>query len=213
MLFALVLIISILLGACKPPGTQHRYEIQRTTPRSSETHEIPVTPMPPGKGISPVHINIPAVGVDVDVRPVGWHIITREGKRTTEWDVLPEAAGHHYGSANPGEEDNVVISGHNVQGRRVFEGLSTLGYKEKLPSNIRVFIRDKSGRVFVYLLEHQVLLPSQPLSEKQRKQQLSFMQHTHDARLTLITCWPLGDTTYRLVVWGPLSGMVPTGQP
>ena len=121
--------------------------------------------------------------------------------------MLPHAAGHHFGSANPGEIGNVVISGHNTPGGHVFEGLAALGYKEgPLPKTLYAYVTDSSGHVYVYALTHKQLLPELGASAEEIHSQVAYIGPTADARLTLVTCWPLGDTSYRLVVWGPLRG-------
>ncbi len=154
-----------------------------------------------------MHIAIPSLQVDVEVKPIGWEIVTTARGRTTEWQVLPDAAGHHLGSANPGEQGNVVISGHNTPGGNVFEGLAVLGYSEEpIPTGTRAYVTAADGQVYVYELQEKVLLPVLGASPEEQRGYLSYTQPTEEARLTLITCWPLGDTSYRLIVWGPLIG-------
>ena len=171
---------------------------------------LPVGPLALGEGASPVAITIPYVGVEVAVKPIGWQVVPRDKGRTTEWEVLPDAAGHHRGSANGGEAGNVVISGHNTPGGGVFEGLATLGYEEgPLPEDVYAYLEDARGAVYVYRLEERVLLPVLGATPEEVRSYVTYTQPTEDARLTLITCWPLGDTSYRLVVWGPLVGRMP----
>ena len=154
-----------------------------------------------------MHIAIPSLRVDVAVKPIGWEVVSTANGRTTEWQVLPHAAGHHLGTANPGEAGNVVISGHNTPGGRVFEGLAVLGYSEgPVPSGTWAYVKSTDGHIYVYELQKKALLPVLGVSAEEQRAYLSYVRPTQEARLTLITCWPLGDTSYRLVVWGPLIG-------
>ncbi len=166
-----------------------------------------ISPLPRGSGSPPVRIQIPALKVDVAVKPVGWNIKVTKAGRTTEWEVLSQAAGHHFGSANPGEIGNVVISGHNAPGGGVFAELASLGYKEgPLPDHLYANITAANGSVYVYKLTNKLLLPILGSSSEEIHSQVVYIGQTKDARLTLVTCWPLGDTSYRLIVWGPLLG-------
>ncbi len=205
----------MLVGCAETPTPAPTPTPQARTPTAGpEARITPVTPLPPGQGAPPVHVWVPSLGVDVAVRPVGWEIVSTATGRYTEWQVLPDAAGHHLGSANPGERGNVVLSGHNTPGGRVFEGLATLGYEEgPIAANTFAYVQTEDGRIYAYRLENKVLLPVLGVSPEERRSYLKYTAPTDEPRLTLVTCWPLGDTSYRLVVWGPLVGMVLSVQP
>jgi hypothetical protein len=57
-------------------------------------------------------IIIPSIDVDAKVVDVGWDIVNQGGVAVTVWQVAEYAVGHHLGSANPGEGDNIVLTGH-----------------------------------------------------------------------------------------------------
>ena len=174
---------------------------------------VPVTPMPLGTGKRAAYIRIPALGVQTEVRPIGWTVVGTPQGRYTEWQVLLDAAGQHRGTANPGERGNLVISGHNTPGGKVFEGLSTLGYERgNTVQRVYAYVTVTDGRTYVYRLEKKALLPVLGTSKEEQRQYLQYTLPTDTAWLTLITCWPLGDTSYRLVVGGPLVGVVHVNQ-
>ncbi len=84
---------AVLPGGHRPPATSGG-EAQPLGPVLRLT--IP-TPGPR----SPTRLIIPSIDVDVQVV---------EGD---DWEQLKKGAGHHIGSANPGERGNCFISGHN----------------------------------------------------------------------------------------------------
>ncbi len=89
-----------------------------------------VTPTPVGfmKRTSPVtlppqRIVAPSIELDAPVQPMAWQNVQRDGLATTEWLIPDSAAGYQIGSAFPGQEGNIVLSGHNNVEGRVFENL------------------------------------------------------------------------------------------
>jgi sortase A len=50
------------------------------------------------------------------------------------------------------------------------------------------------------VVERQVLVREEGVSEEQRLQNAEYMKPTPDQTLTLITCWPYGIDTHRLIV-------------
>ena len=88
-----------------------------------------ITPLPmptpgPEQGI---RIQIPAIGVDAPVV---------EGD---DWEALKQGAGHHIGSANPGESGNCVISAHNDIFGEIFQTLTwAMRYLSTLPARYTV---------------------------------------------------------------------------
>ncbi len=203
-----LLVLGLFLGCTSRAPEPTPSQVSSPSPSATVRLPLtPVTPLPRGAGSPPTHISIPRLEVDVDVRPIGWAVVTTAAGRTTEWQVLPDAAGHHRGSANPGEVGNVVISGHNTPGGKVFEGLAVLGYSmTPVPQGTLAYLTTADGTIYVYELKEKVLLPVLGTSPEEQRGYLKYTQPTDEPRLTLITCWPLGDTAYRLVVWGPLLG-------
>lgn len=163
----------------------------------------PIVP-PPGSEI-PSHIIIPSIGVDSQVVDVGFNLVDHNGVLTREWETADYAAGFHTGSANPGSQGNVVISGHNnIQGR-VFRLL------ERIKPGDEVLLDTASGRRYRYIVREQVIVPEAGVSDERRRENAQYMAATEDARVTLITCWPYWTNTHRVIVVAEYAGLVNHG--
>jgi sortase A len=134
--------------------------------------QAPALP-PPTPGLeSPTRLVIPAIGVD-------WPIVPGDG-----WEELKRGVGHHVGSANPGERGNMILSGHNDVFGEVFKDLEAL----KDGDEVQVFA---GGHMFKYQVRaKRIVSPND----------LSVLQPTREAVVTLITCYPYRVDTHRLVV-------------
>jgi LPXTG-site transpeptidase (sortase) family protein len=129
---------------------------------------------------------VPAVGIDATVEPVGY---TYQGGHL-DYDVPLHEAGHYVGSADPGDPGNVVIAGHVAtrSGIGIFENLP----KVKAGDIVEVY---RGGEIYRYsVVEIRVVAPDAT----------NVMAQTHDATLTLITCFPTQNFQHRLVVIGKL---------
>jgi len=174
-----------ILAAPPPPPSP-------TPTRSAEGAPAPTaTPVPPMP--RPTRLSIPAIKVETDIVEVGISPIAIDGQRAVIWDVPAFAVGHHFSSANPGEGENVVLSGHDDWQGEVFRDL----YKLRKGDEIAVRAGDRAVR---YRVDELLLLPEtgQPLA--QREANARFIGTTGDERLTLVTCWPYGVDDHRLVV-------------
>jgi sortase (surface protein transpeptidase) len=170
-----------------------------TLPASQAAGAAPTpTPVP-----APVRLTIPAIDFDVPVQAMGWEIIRRNNRRTTEW-VLPEdAAGWHVNSARAGEPGNTIISGHQIEGAAVFAPLA-LG-EVRLGQEIE--LTDSSGRTFVYrVTEVSDPLPIRGGGSEVEEALARYTAPSTTGRLTLITGWPDFTTTHRLFVVAELVG-------
>lgn len=141
----------------------------------------------------PVHISIPAVGINTDVVEVGYELINIGGQTVIRWNVASWAAGHQLLSADPGQGGNVVIAGHVIGNGAVF---STLDQAEV---GDEVIVTTPTGE-YRYTVEevHVRLDEGAPLDERLAIGQ--FMAPMPEERLTLITCWPDGVYNQRLIV-------------
>ena len=142
----------------------------------------------------PQRIVLPSIGVDADVKKIGWHSVTlANGQTTSQWEVADFAAGWHKNSALPGRPGNVVLSGHNnIQGA-VFRKLYTLQ-----PGDIaKVWA---GGQEFDYRVEEVMILEETGAPLEQRQANARWIQPFGDDRLTLISCWPESSNTHRVVV-------------
>ena len=138
-----------------------------------------VTPLPmpvPGPEQA-IRIQIPAIGVDAPVV---------EGD---DWEALKQGAGHHIGSANPGESDNCIISAHNDIFGEIFRDLPGLDLRDEVSVHT-------ASHVYRYVVtQKRVIEPSD----------VSVMFPTSGPVLTLISCYPYGIDTHRIVVIAELE--------
>ena len=170
--------VVVLPGGHTPPDS----------PGGSAPEEIPthlrdlvsaITPVPmptPGPEHA-VRIQIPAIGVDAPVA---------EGD---DWEALKQGAGHHVGSANPGESDNCIISAHNDIFGEIFRKLPELD----LGDEVLVYT---ASQVYRYVVtQKRIIEPTE----------VSVMQPSSSPIITLISCYPYGLDTHRIVVIGELQ--------
>lgn len=102
------------------------------------------------------------------------------------WETAPFAVGHHFGSANPGENGNVVLSGHisSPAEGNVFKNLPNLQVGDGI-------ILMTSQQPYLYVVrETKVVNPNA----------IEVLSPTANPVATLITCVPDGIYTHRLVV-------------
>jgi len=153
------------------------------------TSEIPAPYQHLVQGLTPIPIPTPGPeqatyivisGIDVDAL-----VVQGDG-----WEELKMGVGHHIGSANPGERGNMVVSGHNDVFGEVFRRLGEL-----MPGDeIIVYAGETPYRYLVR--EKRIVQPDE----------VSVMEPTTKATMTLITCYPYLIDTHRLVVIAELEG-------
>lgn len=154
-------------------------------------------PEPPAAG-QPDRLVIPKINLDVPIVDVGWTIVERPDRRYTEWETADNAAGRHINSARPGEQGNVVLSGHHNTKGEVFRAISDL----QLAVGDPIYLYGQAGQRFTYIVDE---VTDPPLVEvgatdAQRLANARYIQPTEDARVTLVTCWPYWSNTHRVVV-------------
>lgn len=170
--------VFVLPGGHTPPDAQLQSE-PAPIPAHLKSLVAAVTPMPiPTQGAEhALRITIPALGVDAPV-VVG-----------DDWESLQKGAGHHIGSANPGERGNCVISGHNDIYGEVFRDLPDLSVGD----DVVVHTLTASYR---YVVEQtRIVEPTE----------VSVMNATSTPVLTLISCYPYRVDTHRIVVMASLA--------
>jgi sortase A len=139
----------------------------------------------------PTRIVAPAIGLDAPVVEIGW-APAADGSGT-EWQLPDNAAGFQYGSALPGQKGNTVIAGHhNIKGK-VFARVHELVRGDEVDLYA-------GGQVFHYRVDDSFILPERGMPTAQRLQNASWIAPTSDDRLTLVTCWPPNDNSYRVIV-------------
>lgn len=129
-------------------------------------------------------VRIPAIGVDSPVVEVGWErIINTLGEPELVWQVAKYAVGHHFTSAAPGEQDNIVLSAHVGGYGRVFYRLNELRPNDEIELT-------HAGRTYVYRVGESVYINEVNATESEQIANLSYINSTGSEMVTLITCWP-----------------------
>jgi sortase A len=105
------------------------------------------------------------------------------------WEELKMGAGHRIGSANPGERGNVVISGHNDVYGEIFRRLEDVNVGDE----VVVYTGETP---FCYLVVAKMIV---------EPTEVSLLEATPDATLTLITCHPYMIDSHRLVLIAELA--------
>jgi LPXTG-site transpeptidase (sortase) family protein len=158
------------------------------SPVIGETYaQAHVLPVPPRQStVQPLparRVVIPTIGVDSKVIQLGTKI-DRRGQ--IAWETAPFAVGQHKGLAGPGQNGNMVLSGHISSPG---EGAIFHHLPEVKPGEGVIVSTDE--RQYLYrVLDVKTVTPDQ----------VSVMDQTPDATLTLITCVPDGIYSHRLVV-------------
>ncbi len=141
----------------------------------------------------PVRLVIPSVRIDSPVVPVTWNMIpSKNGGSKSEWQVANYAVGHHYGSANPGEVGNVVMSGHVDYKGQVFKDLHLANKGDE------VIVYTEKGQ-YLYVITDMVLVLEDGAPPEAKARNAAYMNPTPDQTLTMITCWPYGIDDHRLI--------------
>ena len=125
-----------------------------------------------------VQIDIPAIAVQ------NWPVVQGDG-----WEQLKKGVGQHIGSANPGENGNVVLAGHDDVFGEVFRNL------DKLQPGDQVILYTMQQQFIYRVTETRIVDPSQ----------VDVMNSTSDPTVTLISCYPYMVDKQRIVVFATLQ--------
>jgi len=135
---------------------------------------IPVPTPGPGQSI---RIQIPSIGVDAP-------IVQGDG-----WEQLKKGVGQHIGTANPGQNGNLVLSAHNDIFGEIFRELDKLQ-----PGDVVIVYNNQ--RQFTYIITGtQIVEPTR----------VEVMAPTPNPTITLISCYPYMVNTQRIVVSAALQ--------
>jgi sortase A len=160
------LIVSVVLPSGHTPPTSpegarpNEAEIpQHLQPLVQSLANIPIPTPGPEQA---TRIQIPAIGIDAP-------IVQGDG-----WEQLKKGVGQHIGSANPGDNGNVVLSAHNDIFGEIFRDLDRL----KPGDEVTIYTNQRS---YTYIVsDSNVVEPTQ----------VEFMESTSQSTLTLISCYP-----------------------
>ena len=171
----------VLPGGHTPPsaagGAQfNEAEIpEHLRPLVQSLANIPVPTPGPQQAIQ---IDIPAIGVH------NWPIVQGDG-----WEQLKKGVGQHIGSANPGQNGNVVLAGHDDVFGEVYRNL------DKLQPGDRVILYTMQQQYTYLVIETRIVEPGQ----------VDVMNPTSDPIVTLISCYPYMVDNKRIVVFAKLQ--------
>ncbi len=134
-------------------------------------------PLPTPGAEQAVRIQIPSIGVDAP-------IVQGDG-----WEQLKKGVGQHIGTANPGQDGNLVLSAHNDIFGEIFRNLDQL----KPGDQIIIYSNQRS---YTYVITGwEVVEPTQ----------VEVMAPTRDPTSTLISCYPYLVDNKRIVVKAKLQ--------
>lgn len=124
-----------------------------------------------------IRIQIPALNVDAPV-------VQGDG-----WEQLKKGVAQHIGSANPGQNGNVVLSAHNDVYGQLFR------YLDRLMPGDQVILYTQ-GRQYIYVITQTIIV---------EPTQVEVMASTADPTVTLISCYPYLVNKQRIVVFAKLK--------
>ena len=143
---------------------------------------------------APERLLIPVIHLDTPVEPVSSKKYRIQGVVYEQW-IVPDkfAVGWSPDAGYPGRTGNVVLFGHHNVNGAVFANL----YKLLAGDQISVVA---GGKTYDYTVDEVVKVKERGVPFSEMVQNAKWIQQTNDQRLTLITCWPPYQSTYRLIV-------------
>ena len=134
-------------------------------------------PIPTSAPDQAVRIQIPALNIDAPV-------VQGDG-----WEQLKKGVGQYIGSADPGQDGNVVFSAHNDVYGELFR------YLDRLVPGDQVIIYTQQ-RQYVYIVDRTILV--EPTA-------VEVMASTGSPTVTLVSCYPYLIDNQRIVVFARLQ--------
>lgn len=134
-------------------------------------------PVPTPAPDQAIRIQIPAIEIDAPV-------VQGDG-----WEQLKKGVGQNIGSANPGQNGNVVLSAHNDVYGELFR------YLDKLTAGDQVILYTQQ-RQYVYIVDRTAIV--EPTA-------VEVMASTGSPTVTLISCYPYLVNKQRIVVFARLQ--------
>ena len=165
----------------------HKPPVDGRSPEPGEAGDIPAHLLPVVNNYQPPpiptpgpeqarRIQIPAIDVDSVI------------VQGDDWEQLKKGVGHHIGSAQPGQEGNLVLSAHNDIFGEIFRHLDKLSPGDEIIVSTEV-------RSYTYIIRKiDVVEPTD----------VWVMAPTDHASTTLISCYPYRVNTQRIIVFADL---------
>ena len=134
-------------------------------------------PVPTSSPQQAIRMQIPAINVDASV-------VQGDG-----WEQLKKGIGQHIGSADPGQNGNLVVSAHNDVFGEIFRDL------DKLQNGDQIVVYT-AARAYTYIVT---------TSEIVDPTRVDVMDATSTPTLTLISCYPYRVDNKRIVIQASLQ--------
>lgn len=129
-------------------------------------------------------VRIPKIELDSHVVDVYWQEVANDqGGSDLVWQVAQYAVGHHFNSALPGQNSNIVLSAHVGGFGKLFRRL------DEIAPGDRIFLYQNDVE-YVYQATESILLDEQFATEIEQIENVAYINQTNYEVLTLITCWP-----------------------
>jgi sortase A len=175
----------LVMAVVLPSGHTPPDEQGNTRPNEAEIPEhlrpmvqsLANIPVPTPAPDQTVRLQVPRLNLDAPV-------VQGDG-----WEQLKKGVGQHIGSANPGQNGNVVLTAHNDVYGELFRHLDQL-----LPGDEVIVYTQQ--RQFVYVVDRTVLV--EPTA-------VEVMASTGSPTVTLISCYPYLVDSQRIVVFARLQ--------
>jgi sortase A len=126
-----------------------------------------------------------ALGIRIEAIGVNAPVVQGDG-----WEELKRGVAQHIGSANPGQNGNMVLTGHNDIYGEVFKDL------DQLEEGDEIIIYSANNSYTYVVTETQIVAPTK----------VDVMDPTSNATATLISCYPYRVDNKRIVVFAELKG-------
>ena len=212
-----VMAVNAAINPSEPPWEEFDpYTVEVSTYSEPTSTNIPdrtegsaarAVPVPFGpeeeRGLPPERLVIPVIGLDAPVEPTGAKKYKIREKIYEQWTVPDKfAAGWSPKSGYPGFPNNTVLYGHHNVNGAVFANLYTLNIGDE----ISVYA---GGREYRYTVDDVLKLKEKGVTFDEMLSNAQWISATETERLTLVTCWPPYESTYRLIVVAKPAAIVP----
>ena len=139
-------------------------------------------------------ILIPKIGQNIPIQEVSTKNLVKEKWQDLEDDIqtkLQDGVVHYPGTAYPGQIGNVFITGHSsyyLWDPGKYKDVFALLHNLEIGDSMTIFYNQE--RYDYVITEKKVVSPNQ----------VNVLSDTHDRRLTLMTCTPIGTALNRLII-------------
>ncbi len=151
------------------------------------------TPLPEARPLPAIRIIIPKIGVNEQIIEIGLKRVGSGDDTRFEWDSAAYAVGHRENSAYPGEQGNIVLSGHNNTQGEVFRDLERLAPGDE----IYLYTFDAEFKYVVVAKDIVLVVGAGP---EELARHARYVADFPEETLTLVSCWPYLTYTHRIYI-------------